>query len=173
MQQAVYNGWLRKHGIKAESVHGPNGMCLHIWGPSSMRHNDLWCLNESGVNTKFAAVQEHLPPENQKSMYGDGIYPIRSHLTSRHHNPVNLQQESENKAMNSCRESIEHDYGQGHELFPFLNYNANLKLASGTPVAEIYFAKDLFRNLHVTLYSNVTGSRFKNVSTPTLEQYLA
>jgi hypothetical protein len=96
-----------------------------------------------------------------------------SHIKSRHVGEnLNVFSLSETKALNSCRQSIEHDYGQGAELFPHLNYTRHLKLMIGTPLQEICFSKLLFRNLHVMVYYNVTGSRFIHCPTPSVEDYM-
>jgi hypothetical protein len=172
LQQSIYNGWARKHGIKHETADSPDGMTMHAYGPGSMRHSDLWFLGRSGINTKFAILQAHLPANRQKKMYGDSIYPFMSHLRSRHGpNNATPQQRSEDLALSSCRETIEHSYGEASQLFPYLNYHEKLKI-SNQPVGAIYFTKLLFRNMYNCLYHNNTSKRFR-CPPPTLEAYMA
>lgn len=82
LQQAMYNRWARRHGIKNQSVEFPCGLSGDMWGPGACRHNDLWLLLESDINNKMAEAQEG--NRLQYFMYGDAIYPRRSHLRSRH-----------------------------------------------------------------------------------------
>ena len=44
IQQAWYNGWKKLHGLKWQTLDLPNGMNMHVWGPVSLRHNDIWTL---------------------------------------------------------------------------------------------------------------------------------
>ena len=172
LQQSIYNGWARKHGMKHETSEAPDGLSQHAYGPGSLRHSDLWFLGRGGINTKFYNIQVHLPGNQQKKMYGDSIYPFMSHLRSRHgpNNPTPMQR-SEDLALSSCRECIEHSYGESSQLFPYLNYHEKLKLAN-QPLGAIYFTKLLFRNMYNCLYHNNTSKRF-NCPPPTLEEYMA
>lgn len=56
VQRAVYTGWLHLNGIKHECVMGPDGMALFIWGPASVRRNDLYALDKSNILLKWAAA---------------------------------------------------------------------------------------------------------------------
>ena len=47
IQRAFYNGWKKLHGMKWQTLDMPNGMNFHVWGPVSIRHNDLWTLEVS------------------------------------------------------------------------------------------------------------------------------
>ena len=47
----------------------PNGMILMIWGPVSIRRNDLHALSQSGVLAKWAAVM--VPGTAAYYLYGD------------------------------------------------------------------------------------------------------
>ena len=44
IQRAWYNGWKKLHGMKWQTIDGPNGMNIDVWGPVSVRHNDIWTL---------------------------------------------------------------------------------------------------------------------------------
>jgi hypothetical protein len=57
IQRAFYNGWKKLHGIKWQTIDLPNGMNFHCYGPSSLRHNDLWQFRESDINTKLLNLQ--------------------------------------------------------------------------------------------------------------------
>jgi hypothetical protein len=53
IQRSFYNGWIHKHGIKFQTLDMPNGLNLHVWGPASVRHNDLKTLEYSDIDSKL------------------------------------------------------------------------------------------------------------------------
>ena len=53
IQRAWYNGWKKLHGMKWQTIDLPNGMNMHVWGPVSIRHNDIWTLEESCLLFSF------------------------------------------------------------------------------------------------------------------------
>ena len=57
IQRAWYNGWKKLHGMKWQTVDLPNGMNFHVWGPISIRHNDLESHDLSEINAKLAQLQ--------------------------------------------------------------------------------------------------------------------
>ena len=148
---------------------GADGMTLFVWGPASVRRNDLFALGKSQILVKWAAVM--VPGVSAYVLYGDSIYPLRTHLRSKHGavaGPLKLEEDS----MNSCRVSIENGFSLADQLFPFLSWPSNIKLMSGTPVREIYLCKYLFTNMYSCLYGNQSSGRFA-LNPPTLESYMA
>jgi hypothetical protein len=168
-QETFYSGWLRIHGFKHQTVDAPDGFTIASYGPLSTRRNDLDPLRKSGVNDKFAALQVGIP--QQYVMYGDGIYPQKSHLRSRHNVPTGPLR-VQDVAMASCRESIEWHYGQADSLFKYMTNPRRLQIKDQhMPLKELYFCRLLLRNCHVSLYHNQTSQKFDCVP-PTLEEYL-
>ena len=55
IQQAWYNGWKKLHGLKWQTVDFPNGMNGHVYGPISVRRNDLTTANWSCIVGGVAA----------------------------------------------------------------------------------------------------------------------
>jgi hypothetical protein len=121
------------------------------------------------MNGMFASIQAGNP--RQFKMYGDSIYPLMSHLKSRHGATTGLRR-MQDIAMSSCRESIEWHYGQAGSLLTYLNspYRLHIK-GQYMPLQEIYFCQVLLRNCHVCLYHNETSEGF-NCALPTLAEYL-
>jgi hypothetical protein len=170
MQRAFYSGWKRLHGLKHQSVVLPNGMTGDLWGPCSVRHNDLYTLRESGLNARVAACQQGRPL--QFCMYGDGIFPYASHLRSKHVNPNGLtpRQTAENNAMTKVRIAVEWDYGVIAGLFPFLNHSLNIKIRQHPNLPKTYTVATLLKNAHVCLYGSQVASYF-NLTPPSLQSY--
>jgi hypothetical protein len=103
LQQAWYNGWKKLHGMKWQTVDLPNGMNFHVWGPISIRHNDLNSLYDSEINRLIVELQ--LGNNLQWVIYGDSafIYVPDSHVFARHNNnPNSVRHILENRAMSSC-----------------------------------------------------------------------
>ena len=78
IQRAFYNGWKKHHGHKFQTLEAPNGMCIDLFGPMSFRHSDLELLELSELNERLAELQ--VGNNKQYAAYGDGIFPILSHL---------------------------------------------------------------------------------------------
>ena len=143
-----------------------------LWGPGSCRHSDIWFLLESDINNRMAAIQEG--HDLQYFMYGDAIYPWRTHLRSRHapHGAVNAPPEfrAQDRGMTACREAIEWSFQEADLLFPFMTYKEKMKVR-GILLREIYFTKSLLRNCYNCLYHS-KASKYFGCTPPTLEEYM-
>jgi hypothetical protein len=169
IQRAFYNGWKKHHGYKFQTVDLPNGMNFNVWGPVSLRHNDLFTFYESGINAKIAAVQQNFPL--QFKIYGDSAYaPLwDSHIMARFENPDNLEV-LHNKNMSSCRECIEWDYGDLRRYFKILDFRHGLKIRQ-MDVADIYLVASILRNAYVTMNGSNTAEYF-DCKAPSFEEWI-
>ena len=61
IQRAFYNGWKSIHGLKHQTLDTAFGMTAHMYGPTSLRRNDLKLLRESQLNQKFEQIQREKP----------------------------------------------------------------------------------------------------------------
>ena len=173
LQRAFYNGWKAKHGLKWQTFDLPNGLTCDLYGPRTIRLNDLRVLNRSRLMERLAEVQDG--NEVQYVAYGDGIFPLRDHLRSRHRQqgggpPLSERQILENETMAVLRIAIEWHYGELCKLFPFLDYKSNLKIRL-QPLSDLYFTATFLRNCHTCLYENNT-SRYFDCKPPTLENFV-
>ena len=155
IQQAFYSGWKKKHGIKFQTVELINGMCMHLFGPKSFRRNDCRLLSLSNINDMVAQVQAELPFNDQRVMWGDGIYPIMSHLLSR------VVDVNDHINMSGIRIGNEWNYGSTATLFPFVKNKVNLKIRKCRNIANYYVVATILRNIVCCLYGNVTSSYFE------------
>lgn len=80
IQRAIYNGWKSIHGLKHQTVDNDFGFTVDMFGPTSLRRNDLVLLRESDINNRLAAVKVN--DIVQFITFGDSAYKRRSHLTS-------------------------------------------------------------------------------------------
>ena len=175
IQEVVYNGWLHKHGYKHQTLEFVNGLTGWVWGPESMRQNDLFCQAHSGLNKAIKDAQAHLPGQHLVG-YGDSIYMLDTHVKRRHNDPAGaptkLRHDAEDKAMSSVRETCEHHYGELDSLFPYGNAK-ELKLKNEQHcIREISFCRFFLRNCYVCLYHGKTSERFGHPP-PSLPVYFA
>jgi hypothetical protein len=110
LQRSFYNGWKKEHGIKFQTCDLPNGLNLHVWGPASVRHNDIETLEFSDISNKLAIAQQGA--HRQFKIYGDSAYQyvVDDHIASRYINATG-QLAFTNECLSSCRECIEWHYG--------------------------------------------------------------
>jgi hypothetical protein len=80
IQRSFYNGWKSVHGLKHQTVDCAYGLTIDIYGPTSLRRNDLTLLRNSNINDRIAALQVDSP--NQLIIFGDSAYKRQSHITS-------------------------------------------------------------------------------------------
>ena len=169
VQQAFYNGWKSKHGLKWQTFDLPNGMTADMFGPRSLRRNDLRLLVWSKLDPRMHDCQ--LLSQILYLIYGDSIFPQLQHIRSSHKgNNLTDRQILENRVLKKVRICIEWHYGHLASLFPFIDYKRNVKLLQ-QPCELIYFAASLLRNCHCTLYGNQTSSYFK-CTPPSLESFM-
>ena len=133
VQRAFYNGWKSTHGLKHQSVVIAHGFTIDLFGPTSVRKNDLKLLANSHINARVAALYGIF------CLYGDSIYPRMSNLKSawkqRNQTP---QQKLENKTMKSVRISIEWSYGAVSNLFHYLRNIDKLRLLRSEHLKRVY-----------------------------------
>ena len=168
VQRAFYNGWKSTHGLKHQSVVIAHGFTIDLFGPTSVRKNDLKLLANSHINARVAALYGLF------CLYGDSIYPRMSNLKSawkqRNQTP---QQKLENKTMKSVRISIEWSYGAVSNLFHYLRNLDKLRLLRSEHLKRVYTVCHLLRNCHVALYGGIESNYF-DITLPDdmLEMYL-
>jgi hypothetical protein len=169
IQRAFYNGWKKNHGIKFQTVDAPNGMTIDIWGPSSIRHNDIETYNMSDINGKLAAVQ--MNNNYQYKIYGDSAYQylLDSHIACRYDNATGIEVRL-NLAMSACRECIEWNYGHVNLLFKYVDYAHGLKLRQQN-VSSFFLNAVLIRNAYVTMNGCQTSEYF-NCKPPSFENWV-
>ena len=157
-------------GMKYQTVDLPNGMNFHVWGPISVRHNDIVSLHESEINNHL--VQLQLNDEHQWVIYGDSAYVHvqDSHIMARHHNENNTERQNlENQTLSACRECIEWDYGDVGVMWSMVDYKKMLKMQL-MPVKNIYLTAMILRNAYVTMNGGTTAEYF-NIIPPSFETW--
>ena len=171
IQRAWYNGWKKLHGLKWQTIDLPNGMNFKVDGPFSVRNNDLTTLHVSDILVKLEALLNLFHLETYR-IYGDSAYVVidEGPLSPRHQDPSTPRQVLENKAMSSCWETIEWDYGDIGRYFKLLDYKHVLKMRA-MPVAKMCICAMLLRNAFVAMNANNTAEYFAR-EPPTFEEWV-
>jgi hypothetical protein len=137
IQKAFYNGWKSVHGLKHQTMDCAYGMTVDLFGPTSLRKNDLSLLRQSDLNRKLRNLQIGIA--RQLTIYGDSIYPRLSHLKSSwRHIDATADQKAENKAYTKVRVSIEWNYGATGNLYGYLRNHNKLKLLGSATLYCLY-----------------------------------
>ena len=79
IQRAFYNGWKSVHGLKHQIVDIAHGFTIDMYGPTSLRRNNLVLLRESNINHRVPILQIG-EPDMQLKIFGGSIYPHLSHV---------------------------------------------------------------------------------------------
>ena len=129
------------------------GFTEDIFGPCSLRHNDLILLRDSDINLKFKSVQ--VGEENQCMIFGDSVYGRDTHLSSYHQRDHLIDDHVKwNKAMKHVRISIEWNYCRTATLFKYVRKKDKFKLLGENSVSKVYTVATLFRNFHNACYGS-------------------
>lgn len=158
LQQAWWNGWKKLHGMKWQTVILANGMDLNVFGPLSVRRNDLSSLAESKFEEKFRELQLDMPVKTKT--HGDSAYFDNDILTT-----------GGGRGLSSVRESIEHSYKDTKQQWKYCDTGKVLQLRK-QPVAKIMLVAMLLRNVHVTMNGSQMGLSFEMIA-PTFEDWIA
>jgi hypothetical protein len=155
--------------MKWQTVDFPNGMNFNVWGPVSVRHNDIYTFYESSINKRIAELQRGR--NSQYFIYGDSAYLATpgSHTRSRHQEGGGPRAVLENRRLSSCREVIEWDYGDVGRMWSLVDYKKVLKMRK-MQVGKMYLTAIILRNAHVTMNGCNTSATFRLLP-PTLEEW--
>jgi len=175
VQRAFYNGWKSIHGLKHQTVDLAHGFTVDMFGPTSLRRNDLTLLAQSEINNRLRQLQ--LGNEMQVRAYGDSIYPHLSHVYSSHggddEDGLTDRQKRENAKRKRVRVAIEWNYGVTANLFGYFKNIDKLKVMNGGTVCKVYTVATLLRNCHVALYGGISSNYFGlRIPDDMLERYL-
>jgi hypothetical protein len=132
------------------------------------RRNDLDLLGDSDINAKLAALSAGLPKQYKASF--DGIFPILSHILSKHVDETTREQRYEDGIMTKIRIANEWAYGITENLFKCLKWHYGIRIRQSSDHARYYITATILRNAHCCLYGNQTSQYF-NCKPPTLEEY--
>ena len=168
-----HSRYFRSHGLKAQTIIFPNGMCGHAF-VTSMAHNDLGVMNMSNVYDELIRLlhNERLPNGQYPAIYCDGIFTARPYIIPRYVLNMIEYMKRVNMRMASQRVFVEHYYRDFKLYFLFFDHEKRLKLM---------VAKDLIRKvillgfflLNCYYCFNKSSSRNFELLAPDIDEYLA
>ena len=174
-QRHIYSGYYKGHGLKFQSVVGPNGMILDFYGPCPGRRGDGYLLRRSGFLTRMQ--QFCLTAGRHFYVYGDPAYALSRWIMRGFKGVMTPEQRAFSKAMSSVREAVEWGFSLIVRDWAFVDYTKNLKIHK-QPIAKLYFVAAIMTNVKTCMmaeehdpYGNLI-SNFFGVSPPSLHDYL-
>ena len=98
------------HDLKHQTVDSAYGFTMDMYGPTTVRRNDLSLLRESSLENRLHTLFAN--DVDKFKVYGDSIYPHLTYITSSHRSQnLTRRQKDENYFYKSVRISIEWNYG--------------------------------------------------------------
>lgn len=176
LQEAYFNGWLHKHGLKIQVVYSPDGMIVHASKLYSFRRNDNHLFAETGINTLLREAQNG--QELQFAQYGDSIYAWLSHTKSRYEGPdLTPREKRENEVLSGVRTvCAEHTNGILKTQWKMVDCGKKLQLLRGN-IPSTVTAALILHNLQNIMHFNEVAqviNKYDNLcKPPSLVQYLA
>ena len=172
-QMSNYNGYYGHHCLRWQSLHSPNGITYHLWGPVEGRRSDSYLLNHSGFHDMFLNYEALLG--FPVCAYADAGYWCSQYVQTafRRQNGERVHGSMEDfysSKMNKCRTSVEWGFGQVLALFPYTD-SPGFKRMGGTATGQHYINATFMTNVFTCLNGNITSSFF-NLSPPTLLEYI-
>ena len=167
LQEVVYNGKDRVHGLKWLAVALPDGLILYLFGPIEGRHHDSYLLALSGL----LALLEQRFGAHPYCIFGDVAFPLSARLITpwRDSDIQYLHQQHFNRAHKAVRVAVEWSFRQIKARWPQLKRKDTQQILR-SPLRPLYVVATLLSNAHTCLYGNQTSGYF-NLKPVTLDQY--
>lgn len=179
-QESIYSGYKKAHGLSTLTLMPPTGI-HYIYGPVSMRENDRWLQNQSGVDNFLFELQRNnaaLLNGRIYRVYGDNTFINGRCVRCSHRgdalHPLPERLRLENASMKAVRIGIEHAYAEVANCFRICSCPSEFKLMQQNPHArEQLMICYLLSNIYTCLNgSQVSARDFFFCVGPTLEEYL-
>lgn len=175
LQKAFYSGYVKRHGLKFQTLWAPNGMFVSVFG-SSLRVQDNGMVNISGLNSYLETRMPVLESEHgsfQAKAYGDAIYSDRSCIVGRaKKNNDDEWRKMIDKQLGRKRTSVENSYA-GLKAFAglFAKDKAFKIMNKGEAAVKTSIVIFFLYNCLSCFNGNSTATRF-HLKTPDIEDYL-
>ena len=161
--------WKSTHGLKHQTLDIAHGITIDLFGPTSLRRNDLELLRNSRINEHIGVVQAG--DVDHVKIFGDSAYKVCSHMRSYYQYKLkdlkNLLTDDEYTTLKDCnykmkivRISIEWNSGMTAKIFRYIQNTDKLKIMQRDGVSKIYTVATLFRNFHVAKYGGQPSNYF-------------
>lgn len=146
----------------------PNGILFNLFGSVIGRRHDSHLLARSKLIRKIDRKVNGW--QNPPYLYGDSGYPLSSSIIVPFKGNLTPRQKKVNKMMSRVRISVEWGFAKILQLFPFVDFEKNLKIRK-EKVPLFYKVATILTNCHTCLYGSQVCYYFE-CDPPTLEEYL-
>lgn len=172
IQKAFYSGYLKRHGLKFQTLLLPNGLFGSVWG-SSMSHNNIGILNMSGLVDHLQTILHWiLGTDLYPTMLGDSIFVPNPVLTRRVGAPEGTLQDIIDRRMKSMRQPVELCYGIFFNLFQLFKISTQFKLfKSAEKSYGTMMVSYILFNCYTCFNGNVATCFFDS-QPPSIKEYL-
>ena len=165
IQKAFYSGYAKEHGLKSQALCLPNGMWGSVW-VCALKHNDLGVLNMSGLCEYLMDVLPMIKDEDDNdihlAVYGDSIFKPSNVILRRIEEPKTEVEKLLNSQMNSCRTSVEMNFGSAFGLFKLLEAKKKMKLyENGKYNRKLIIIIFFLHNCYTCMNGNSVSSMFE------------
>jgi len=134
IQQALYSGHKRKHGLKFESITGAHGLFMGFSGGWDGRRHDSHILGESGTLAALALLLNY-------ALYGDSGYPLRANLLVPWLSPpAGSMAALQNTVMAALRITVEWGFGIISNLWSATDFKRWMRCFLNAPALQYTFA---------------------------------
>lgn len=178
-QEAVYNGWKRKHCLKYQAVVTPDGIIIHLYGPVEGTKHDALVWNESGLSD-ILERHAYAPDGTILQIYGDPAYPITEYLLSPFAGAaIGGDEQHWNRTMSKVRIIVEWYFKEVLQMFSYLDFTRSQKILL-SPIGIQYPVAVLLHNAHICLHRPQISQYFARpededipglFAPPSLEEY--
>jgi len=177
IQLSVYNGWKGIHGIKILSILLPNGL-MAMYGPHSLRHNDIESVHCSHLNNFLLQIQGNNPVKY--CVFGDGIFfhlatedsAIRSYYRNVLFGGLTELQQHENMIMRKVRVFVEHRYAVIKNCWKIVHDKNSWKLMDTSSVIPAKLRLICFLSNVYACGRGCTFSSSFSCPPPSVDEYL-
>ena len=175
-QRLVYSGYYKSHGLKFQSVIGPNGLIVDLSKCVVGRRGDGYLLHRSRFLRRMARL---VAAEGRPFyVYGDPAYALSRYILRGHKGAMSAQMQRFCTEMSRVRTSVEWGFGLIVRDWAFLDFKKNIKLLL-QPIGKLFFVGALLMNMKTCMTADHPLDAFGNqiaakflVTPPSLHDYL-
>ena len=176
-QRYVYSGYYKMHGLKFQSVVGPNGLIIELYGPLPGARGDAHMLYKSKFHERMQTLSQIVADGNDYYVYGDAAYPLTRYTMRGYKGAMRPDERAFTVAMNTLRVSVEQAFGLVVRDWAFVDFESNLKIWK-QPIAKMYVVAAILTNVKTCAmaeehdeHGNAISARF-GLNPPTIHDYL-
>ena len=175
-QKAIYSGFMKRHGLKAQTIYHPDGMVASVF-VDSLRQNDNGMFNLSNLSEYLLDTYPEMPnPINDAALryalYGDMIFQRHECLINRPHGVQDEADEVIFDRFDSMRVSIEMLYGRLKTLYPLFGGSRRLRLMRRTGETSRFVLFAFFSLNCLTCMNGCSATSMYKLEPPTIDEYL-